>query len=319
MGAGLSCSPRIRPCERLSRFSSIRIGGPVSAVISVSGLPEMEEVFSLRSREEIPGPLHFVGRGSNILFPDRGLEGTLVRLEAADLSSACRWREGGEVYVEAGYPLPALAREAARRGIGGFEFLSGIPGTVGGATVMNAGAGGREWASLCRSVTIMTPAGSLETLPAERMAYGYRTSLFGRKRPSGPEDTGSGHLPEGSVVLGALLSGFLARPEECQAGLARHLEYRKKTQPIDEPSLGSVFRNPSKGPPGYTAGRLIEEAGLKGEFRGGVMVSRRHANFFVNAGGGCERDFRELLDYVSSRVREHWGIVLEPEVKVWNA
>ena len=318
MGAGLGCRSRIRPRERLSRFSSIRIGGPVSAVISVSGLAEMEEVFSLRSREEIPGPLHFVGRGSNILFPDRGLEGTLVRLETADLSSSCRWREE-EVFVEAGYPLPALAREAARRGIGGFEFLSGIPGTVGGATVMNAGAGGREWASLCRSVTIMTPSGSVETLPAERMGYGYRTSLFGGRRHSGSEMTGFEPLPEGSVVLGALLSGFSARPDECQSGLARHLEYRKRTQPLDEPSLGSVFRNPSKGPPGYTAGRLIEETGLKGEFRGGIMVSRRHANFFVNTGGGCEQDFRELLDYVSSRVRERWGIVLEPEVKVWNA
>jgi len=319
VGAGLSFRPRIRPRERLSRFSSIRIGGPVGAVVSVSSAAEMEEVFSLKCRGEMPGPLVFVGRGSNILFPDQGFEGTLVRLEPAALSSPLRWTENGEVYVEAGYPLPALAREASRRGVGGFEFLSGIPGTVGGASVMNAGAGGRDFASLCKSVTVMSPSGLVTTVPAEQMGFGYRTSRLSLSGSHFRRPASSGDPLDGSVVLGALLAGRPGSPEECQALLLRHLEYRKKTQPLEEPSLGSVFRNPSGGPPGYTAGRLIEEAGLKGTCRGGIMVSPRHANFFVNTGTGCERDFRELLEYVSLRVRERWGIVLEPEVRVWNA
>ncbi len=319
MGASLARRPRIRSRERLSRYSSIRIGGPVSAVACVSTAEEMEEVFVLRSQDKIPGPLFFSGRGSNILFPDQGIEGTLVRFEPGDLASACRWTGEGEVYADAGFPLPALAREAARRGIGGFEFLSGIPGTVGGAAVMNAGAGGREWSNLCKSVTVMHPSGAIETLSAERMGYGYRTSLFADRPLERMEASGPGNIPKGSVLLGALLSGPCISPEDCQALLNRHLDYRKRTQPLEEPSLGSVFRNPDDGPAEYTAGRLIEEAGLKGERRGGITVSLRHANFFVNTGGGSEREFRELLEYVAQRVREHWGVVLEPEVRMWNS
>ncbi len=184
---------------------------------------------------------------------------------------------------------------------------------------MNAGAGGREWSDLCKSVTVMHPSGTIETLPAERMGYGYRTSLFADIRNHGVRESAAGGIPEGTVLLGALLSGSSSSPEDCLALLTRHLDYRKRTQPLEEPSLGSVFRNPSDGPSGYTAGRLIEEAGLKGERRGGIMVSRRHANFFVNTGGGSEQEFRELMDYVAGRVREHWGIFLEPEVRVWQA
>ena len=319
MGASLARRPRIRSRERLSRYSSIRIGGPVSAVVCVSTAEEMEEVFVLRSQDKIPGPLFFSGRGSNILFPDQGIEGTLVRFEPGDLASACRWTEEGEVYADAGFPLPALAREAARRGIGGFEFLAGIPGTVGGAAVMNAGAGGREWSNLCKSVIVMYPSGAIETLSAERMGYGYRTSLFADRPLERMGASGPGNIPKGIVLLGALLSGPCSSPEDCQALLSRHLDYRKRTQPLEEPSLGSVFRNPDDGPAGYTAGRLIEEAGLKGERRGGITVSLRHANFFVNTGGGSEREFRELLEDVTQRVREHWGVVLEPEVRMWNS
>ncbi len=319
MGASLTRRPRIRSRERLSRYSSIRIGGPISSVVCVSSAEEMEEVFDLKRRNKLPGPLVFSGRGSNILFPDQGIEGTLVRFEPGDWASACRWTEEGEVYAEAGYPLPALAREAARRGVGGFEFLSGIPGTVGGAAVMNAGAGGREWSDLCKSVTVMTPSGAIETISAERLGYGYRTSCFSGRQDQSMAASAQERLPRGSVLLGALLSGPCTAPEVCLALLTRHLDYRKRTQPLEEPSLGSVFRNPGDGPEGYTAGRLIEEAGLKGERRGGIMVSLRHANFFVNTGGGSEREFRDLLEYVAQRVREHWGVVLEPEVRMWNA
>ncbi len=314
MATAIRLRPRLRCRERLSRFSSIRIGGPVAAVVSLSSSEVLGEVFEMYRRGEIPGPLAFVGRGSNILFPDTGLGGTLVRFEHGDGASGCRWFSDGSVDVDAGISLPALARDAARRGVAGFEFLSGIPGTVGGATVMNAGAGSGQWSDLCESVTVATGAGAVETLPARDLCYGYRSSAW---LTAG--EPGAGHALSGAVVLSSRLRGAFADPGECQARLSSHLDYRRGTQPLEEPSLGSVFRNPSGGPPGYSAGRLIAESGLKGRSVGGVMVSPRHGNFFVNTGGGRASDFLELMYAVSKTVQETWGVVLEPEVRIWNA
>lgn len=184
---------------------------------------------------------------------------------------------------------------------------------------MNAGAGGKDWSSVCKMVTIMTQAGEIRTVPASVMRYDYRTSILNHRAefPSSESEISSGDL-KGAIVLSAVLAGQPDSPERCKDTLLRHLDYRKKTQPLDDPSLGSVFRNPESGPEGLTAGRLIEEAGLKGVARGGVMVSPRHANFFINTGEGRATDFTELLDFVIRRVKERWGIVLEPEVRVWN-
>jgi UDP-N-acetylmuramate dehydrogenase len=280
-------------------------------------------------RGELPSPLSFVGRGTNVLFPDEGFEGTLVRFEQTDPGSGCRWEEGGLVKVGAGFPLPALSREAARRGIHGFEFLACIPGTVGGASVMNAGAGGRTWSDLCQSVTLMTHSGKVLTVPVGDMKYRYRSSVIsGRSAPKsalsrerakdGAED-GKNEGLDNAIVLEAVLRGTPSSVRYCQEVLEKHLQYRKATQPLDEPSLGSVFKNPEKAPEGFSAGRLIEESGLKGVARGGVMVSPRHANFFVNTGEGRASEFLDLLSFVVERVKYRWGIVLEPEVKVWNA
>jgi len=315
--------PRIKCRERLSRFSSIRIGGPVENVAFVSTTSDLEKILEMQERGAVPAPLVFVGRGTNILFPDEGFGGTLVRFEQTDLSAGCRWEECGRVSVDAGYPLPALAREAARKGVHGFEFLGCIPGTVGGASVMNAGAGGKDWSGLCRDVTVLTRSGQILTVPVEGMKYRYRSSVLSERRSSGggmagPPFSETGDL-SGAVVLRATLEGKLSTSAHCQETLSAHLSYRKATQPLDEPSLGSVFKNPAISPGGYTSGKLIEESGLKGISRGGIMVSPRHANFFVNTGEGRARDFMELLSIVIERVNDRWGIILEPEVRVWSA
>lgn len=323
MGTDLSRVVPVRRLERLSRYSSIRIGGPVQSVVSVSTPADLEKVFEMQVQGELPLPLCFVGRGTNVLFPDHGFDGTLVRFEHSSTQAAPDWKETGCVRASAAYPLGALAREAARRGIHGFEFLAGIPGTVGGASVMNAGAGGRAWSDLCRSVTLMTRSGDVITIPAEKMQYGYRSSVLSQPDRSGvlprePPD------PEGetlcrSIVLGAELFGEISSVGRCGTALSDHLRYRKATQPLDEPSLGSVFKNPVCAPGGYSAGRLIEESGMKGLARGGIMVSPRHANFFVNTGEGRASEFMDLLCLVMERVKERWGIALDPEVKMWNA
>ncbi len=319
MATAVRLRPRLRIRERLSRFSSIRIGGAVEAVVSLSSSEVFGDVLDMYHRGEIPGPLAFVGRGSNILFPDAGLGGTLVRFEHGDGGAGCRWLSDGQVEVDAGLSLPALARDAARRGVAGFEFFSGIPGTVGGAAVMNAGAGSGQWSDLCESVLVATGGGGHEILLPQDLKYGYRTSalLENRDRISHASEK---NLPlTRAVVLSARLRGERGDPAECLARLASHLDYRRSTQPLDEPSLGSVFRNPSGGPPGYSAGRLIEESGMKGRSTGGVMVSPRHANFFVNTGGGKASEFLELMATVADAVQRTWGVILEPEVRVWNA
>ena len=319
MATAIRLRPRLRCRERLSRFSSIRIGGAVEAVVSLSSSEVFGDVLDMYHRGEIPGPLAFVGRGSNILFPDAGLGGTLVRFEHGDGGSGSRWHSDGRVDVDAGLSLPALARDAARRGVAGFEFLSGIPGTVGGAAVMNAGAGSRQWSDLCESLVVATGTGRSDILLPQDLKYGYRTSALLEISSKGDPATSQRHILEKSVVLSARLRGELADPAECQAKLVSHLDYRRSTQPLDEPSLGSVFRNPSGGPPGYSAGRLIEECGMKGRSVGGVMVSPRHANFFVNTGGGKASEFLELMATVAEAVLRQWGVILEPEVRVWNA
>ena len=184
---------------------------------------------------------------------------------------------------------------------------------------MNAGAGSGQWSDLCESVLVATGTGSHELLLPEDLAYGYRTSalLAGADSGEASSEKSSGLLR--AVVLSARLRGEVSDPSECLARLSSHLDYRRTTQPLDEPSLGSVFRNPSGGPPGYSAGRLIEESGMKGRSAGGVMVSPRHANFFVNTGGGKASEFLELMATVEDAVQKTWGVILEPEVRVWNA
>lgn len=193
---------------------------------------------------------------------------------------------------------------------------------------MNAGAGGRTWSDLCQSVTLMTHSGKVLTVPVGDMKYRYRSSVIsGRSAPKsalsrerakdGAED-GKNEGLDNAIVLEAVLRGTPSSVRYCQEVLEKHLQYRKATQPLDEPSLGSVFKNPEKAPEGFSAGRLIEESGLKGVARGSHGLSPPR-EFFCQYGGGEGLEFLDLLSFVVERVKYRWGIVLEPEVKVWNA
>jgi UDP-N-acetylmuramate dehydrogenase len=240
--------------------------------------------------------LRCIGAGSNLLIADSGLPGLTIcnrRLQGSRLDAA-----NGLVEAEAGEPIPTLARKAARLGLSGLEWAVGIPGTVGGAVVMNAGAHNQSTSDCLVNAVVLSPDGTLETLTAEELGFSYRTSnLQGDRR----------------LVIEAtfqLKMGF--ERQEVMAQTSHNLHQRKNSQPYDKPSCGSVFRNPT---PQYAA-RIIEQLGLKGHRIGGAEVSHRHANFILNAGNAKAQDIFHLICHVQEQVQAHCSLLLEPEVRI---
>lgn len=290
--AGLSYEPD----APLARRVSWRVGGPADALVTARSAAEVAEVQRIaRAHGLAVLPL---GAGSNLLVADAGVRGLVVVLGGA-LADATE--EDGLAVVGAGLRLVALLARAARAGWAGLEGLAGIPGTVGGAVRMNAGTSLGELGDRLAWVEVVTADGEVRRLTARELDLGYRRCV----------------LPDGALVTRAALrveGDAAASQEAMSAFLAR----RKATQPLDQPSCGSTFRNP----PGDAAGRLVEAAGLKGLTVGGARVSDKHANFLVNTGGATARDLAELVAQVQARVWAHAGVWLHPEVAVvgdWGA
>lgn len=277
----------------LARFTTSRIGGPADALVIVEEVQALADVVQSAWADEIPVTL--LGGGSNVLIADRGVRGLVVLNRAR----ALRFEADGRVWAASGALLPTLARLCAERGWSGLEWAIGIPGTVGGAVVGNAGAHGGDIASCLESVDLLVPEEGIVIWKAEQLRLGYRTSRL-KTWPTVPRP----------VVLAAR---FLLRPEDPEAILERMAAfnaYRRRTQPGGA-SIGSMFRNP----PGDYAGRLIEAAGLKGARRGGIVISTLHANFFINEGSGTAADVRALMAEAQRCVQERFGVLLEPEIE----
>ncbi|MDR7566778.1 MAG: UDP-N-acetylmuramate dehydrogenase, partial [Armatimonadota bacterium] len=255
----------VRLAEPLSRHVSFRIGGPADVLLLPRGQEELRGVLRLLfARGE---RFAVLGRGSNVLVSDRGVRGVVVKVGRG--LHRVRWN-GTEVAAEAGVGLPSLAHQAARRGLQGLEFAAGIPGSVGGAVVMNAGAHGHCMAEAVAEVLVATPRGE-EVWADTALGFGYRTSRLQQ---------------ETAVVLEAVLRLQPGDPVEIRSRMEEWLRLRACTQPVGPPSSGCIFRNP----PGEAAGRLIELAGCKGLRVGGVRVSTLHANYILNEGGGRAED-----------------------------
>ncbi len=269
----------------LSEFSTFGIGGPIRAFVEVATSEEMEEAM----RVDLPKLV--VGKGSNCLFDDQGFDG-LVILNKIDF---CHWSEH-EVTVGSGYNFSLLGVQTARKGLSGLEFASGIPASVGGAIFMNAGANGKETCDSLKSVLYFN--GALREYQREELVFGYRTSPF-------------------QQMQGAILSAtFSLQPlSEARKLQLQIVDYRMKTQPLKEKSIGCIFRNP----PNLSAGALIDRCGLKGTRIGGAKISEIHANFIVNSFAASSRDVKELIRLVQEKVFEQTGIHLEPEVRMIDA
>lgn len=283
---------RIEKDYPLKTLCTWKIGGPGKIVY----WPQEQEdlvriVLWCRTQKK---PFVLLGRGSNVLLPDEGLNClVIVSTELKNIS----WLEN-IVQVEAGYPLMLLARECAKRSLQGLEFAAGIPGTVGGALAINAGAYGGEIGGLVRELTVLTPEGKRIVLPREEIAFGYRCSSLQAKKYYILESTFELQVNDSKILL--------ERIREFNSK-------RKNTQPLEFPNAGSVFRNPQ----GHSAARLIEAAGWKGYRVGGAQVSEKHANFIVNRGDAKAAEVRELIQLIQTDVFHKFGIQLQTEVKMF--
>ncbi|MCZ6624199.1 MAG: UDP-N-acetylmuramate dehydrogenase [Deltaproteobacteria bacterium] len=286
---------KVRISEPLARYTSIKIGGPADYFIEVDDRTALTQTLRFLNRYGIA--FYLLGRGSNVLVSDLGVRGAVLRLGGG--FKQIQWREeDGEVLVTVGaaYLVTRLVREGARRGYSGLEFAEGIPGSVGGALVMNAGAYGSQMEKIVDRVEGVTCRGEAVRFNREEMVFSYRDS----------------HLPTGTIVTHVRMR--LLKGEVGDVGLrVRELvTRRKKSQPTGYPNSGSMFRNP----PGDFAGRLIEAAGLKGRRIGRTEISERHANFIVNLGGAKAEEVKGLMEMARAEVKKKFGIELEPEVRL---
>ncbi len=279
--------------EPMSAHCSFRIGGPVRALgvpQDVTGLTKL--CYLLKKHELAP---YLLGNGTNILFPDEGLKDLFI-LSTEKLTKLFLLPDGA-VYAEAGVSLAKLAGFAQQNGLTGLEFASGIPGSVGGGLMMNAGAYGGELKDAVESVVIhFLPEQAIYELSNEQCAFGYRSSFF-QKMP-------------GCVIVSAVFRLQKGDPEEIAAKMRELNAKRREKQPLDLPSAGSAFKRPEGG----FAAALIDEAGLKGYTIGGAQVSEKHAGFVVNIGGANSHDVHELMRHIRRTVYEHSKVALEPEM-----
>jgi UDP-N-acetylmuramate dehydrogenase len=276
--------------ELLCRHLTWRVGGPADLFIVPADRAELVTVLRLLAEAGVPWVA--IGAGSNLLVRDGGIRGAVLHTGGL---RRLTFAEDGRVQAEAGVPLMTLIREAAVRGLAGLEALAGIPGTVGGGVVMNAGAAGQEMADVVCAVHLAGPQGE-ENWREERLQFAYRRS----------------NLPTDRVLVAATLQLQAASPARLEEDILRRLQQRQSAQRVGAPNAGSVFKNPE----GQQAWRLIDAAGMRGEAIGGAQVAEKHANFIVNRGGATARDILALIDRVRARVLQHSGIELEPEVRI---
>lgn len=284
-------SGRVLFDEPMSSHTTFRIGGPADIFVMPESYEQIGAVLKLCREEQLP--YFILGNGSNLLVSDSGYRGVIIQM---DRNMEEIRLEGNEIHACAGALLSSIAAAARNASLTGFEFAAGIPGTLGGAAVMNAGAYGGELKDVLKEVTVMTGEGEIRTIPAEKLEMGYRTSII---------------KTAGYLVLEAVISLEKGDQEEIRATMKQLSDKRTEKQPLDYPSAGSTFKRPE----GYFAGKLIMDSGLGGYQMGGARVSEKHCGFVINAGGATAGDVRALMDHVICTVQEKYGVTLEPEVK----
>lgn len=286
-----ACGARAKPEYPLAPLTSFRVGGPAAILVEAESDEDLAAVADAVARWSLPW--FVIGKGSNVLVADRGFAGVVVRL-----GRSYRWagQDGVRLRAGAATPLPALANEALARQLSGIEFGVAIPGSVGGAVRMNAGAHGRSMSDVLENVTVyrLTPR-ARTTIAASDAGFSYRRSA----------------LPTDGVVVGVTVALRDASAESIRALMDEARRWRRETQPLAEANCGSVFKNP----PGDHAARLIEAVGAKGLAVGGASVSRKHANFIVAEPGARASDVRALIERVRRIVAERSAVELEPEVQ----
>ena len=277
--------------EPMKKHTTFRIGGPADYYLCPHSAKEIQKVVEICREEKIP--YFILGNGSNLLVSDKGYRGAVIQLwkNVSDIRV-----DGCLIEAKAGASLAKIAAQALEEGLTGMEFAAGIPGTLGGAVVMNAGAYGGEMKDILKEALVMDEEGKIFTLEKENLKLGYRTSIVKEK---------------GYIVLAATLELKPGNREEIRKLMEDLKQRRAEKQPLDMPSAGSTFKRPE----GYFAGKLIMDAGLRGFSVGGAQISEKHCGFVVNTGEASASDVLNLIREVQKRVRENSGVGLETEVK----
>ncbi|MBW1782155.1 MAG: UDP-N-acetylmuramate dehydrogenase [Deltaproteobacteria bacterium] len=286
--------PQVRFDSPMSRLTTFRVGGNAEAIYESMDLEGLRRVISYLVQEEIPYLV--IGRGSNLLVGDGGIRGVVILLSGSHAEIGRKKSDHSGISVGAGLAISDLLIWCRDAGISGLEFLAGIPGTVGGAVAMNAGAFGNEIGTRVTQIRLVTPRGELALIDRSRLRFSYRTL----------------DLEKGAVITQVSFRLDRETGKTVSKRMAGYLRRRKERQPLEYSSAGSVFKNPAND----YAGRLMEQAGLKGKEIGGAMISTRHANFIVNKGGATAADILALIDAAREAVWRSAGVQLELEIQV---
>lgn len=279
--------------QELKKYTTFKIGGPADILAKPNDIADLRQLVKSARKEKIP--LFILGKGSNILVNDKGLRGMVISLSSPHFKKFS-WR-GNYLEAGSGVSLPQLIEAAGKKGLSGLEFLAGIPGSLGGALVMNAGAFGKSIADLVEKVRIMDYNGKVKELRKSQIKFAYR----------------SAHL-EKYIILGAHLKLNRLNPEEIKKRIKRYLIYRQRSQDYGYPSAGCVFKNPAVD----SAARLMDLSGLKGKRIGNAAISKIHANFILNLGQASFAEVLKLMRLAKQKVKEKFKVTLRPEIKIWN-
>lgn len=281
----------VRLNEPMEAHTTFRVGGPADYFVTPGTGEELADVIACCKAEGVP--YYIIGNGSNLLVSDNGYRGAVIQIFKAMSQVEV---DGSCIAAQAGALLSGIAAKALENGLAGFEFAAGIPGTLGGACVMNAGAYGGEMKDVLKQVTVLSKEGRIFTIPAQELEMGYRTSIIAKK---------------GYIVLEAVIELREGDVQEIKALMDELKEKRVTKQPLEFPSAGSTFKRPE----GYFAGKLIQDAGLRGFQVGGAQVSEKHCGFVINKDHAAAADIEKLMQQVSEKVYADSGVRLEPEVK----
>lgn len=276
----------------MRKNTSFRIGGPADIIVKPQNLEQLQEVVKLINSEKVP--FLVIGNGSNLLVSDSGIKGVVIKLSSNFNNIVV---SGEVITAQSGALLPLISSSAIKNNLTGFEFAAGIPGTLGGAITMNAGAHGGEMKDIVTSVTVMDYEGNIQTLSNQEMEFEYRNSILSRKQ---------------FIVVSVDLKLEYGDSEEIKSKINELKQKRILSQPLDKPNAGSTFKRPLNA----FAGKLIEDAGLKGFSVGDAEVSTKHAGFVINKGNASARDVLEVIDHVKKVVFEKYNIELEEEVRL---
>lgn len=280
--------------ESMKNHTSFKIGGDADFMVFPKSVEEIKNIISLCKNENVKYMV--MGNGSNMLVSDKGIEGVIIKI--SDSMSYVEIRDE-EIYAEAGVLLSTLSHKALDASLSGLEFASGIPGTLGGAVVMNAGAYGGEMKDVITHVGYMDKDGNIQEIKNEDAEFSYRKSIFSENE---------------YIVIYVKMKLFTGERDEIKEKMADFNQRRRDKQPLNLPSAGSTFKRPE----GYFAGKLIEDAGLKGYGIGGAKVSEKHSGFIVNYNNATAEDVCKLIAEVQEKVKKRFGVELEPEVKFYG-